>query len=44
MILVQLYATRTNAELRAGKHAWEGRTDKSLVGCRHSSRHMTTMS
>ena len=30
-LLVELYCTRSNAELRAGKAAWEGRTDKSLV-------------
>ena len=30
-LLVELYCTRTNAELREGKAKWEARTDKSLI-------------
>eukprot|EP00966_Prymnesium_polylepis_P068183 1584795-Prymnesium_polylepis.1 len=30
-LLVELFCTKTNAEMRAGKDAWEGRTDRSLI-------------
>lgn len=30
-LLVELFCTRSNAEMREGKRAWEGRTDRSLI-------------
>ena len=30
-LLIELFCTKSNAEMRAGKEAWEGRTDRSLT-------------